>query len=544
MGSEAGNPAGTQVLEKGAVSVEDAKFSESSPARGRLDRLRERVGKTAGDITARVKDVVNKAPKDVAGSLKGDALELHVLNNALDKLGQNAAIGVGLDLPGVGGESTETAEVVASDISDLYLGKANEPSGAVPVIGRTETEISAYPDNAQAIESRPEELAREVIEKDSSVDKIGELANTSSQLESQRTGEDDESVSVDQTKEIEGRGGNKVEELIQNEFSDPTLWGKKRDAAAILGLEHPLVTRNLRDDKELVVSDPSKTWITNIYGMRIVPDEAATAPGAVKLEAVDLEMLPVIHKRLAETVLKGENIRIATPTTPPNAEGSVLDPENNNYWLQMIKDHKWPIYAEPDAPEGKPPYSSHDYADYHLVNFALFPREIQDLITEAATNDLEWRQLRQSGEVSTKMKLIDSENEDSQDPWGSGFRGNTSLTDGISKIDDLTDVDRYIPLLAYVVSNPDVSPEDRIADLLAYEKEPGIKKDRDPREHVVAGLNRMRAVVGDIVNFNTRYREDRNITQDEADAAFIDFLTGVGRVAHKIRGDEVLDEAA
>lgn len=344
-------------------------------------------------------------------------------------------------------------------------------------------------------------------------------------------------TTINETRERTIPGTNQVEKLIADHFSSPDLWGKSRAAPQEFGLEPARNEWGDMMEKEKIVDDPSKTWLANIYGMRIVPDENATVSGAVKLEAVDLKVVTAIHQKLAETVLQSENIRIATPTTPPNPERGVTDIENNNYWLQMIKEGKWPVYTDADAPDGEPPYSSHDYGDYHLANFALFPREIQDMITDAATNELSWRTRWQNGEVQGNMKLLYGEDEHDDDPWASGFRGSKMHTNGILKIDNLTDIHSYLPLLAYVTDVAD-SPEHHLASVLEYAQQPKEDYD-DPRYRASEGIREMRKEIGDMVNFNTRHRENRKATQEEVDEAFEKFKTGLVRVAHKIRGDTI-----
>ena len=348
-------------------------------------------------------------------------------------------------------------------------------------------------------------------------------------------------ITTDETKEHAPISINQVTKLIAERFSSPELWGHSRIVTPHFGLV------DARDEwgdvvgTEKVVGNESEIWLAGIYGMRIIPDKGASTKGAVRLDATDLHTVTKIHQALSETVFRGEDIRIATPTKSPNPEGDVIDPMNNNFWLLMIKDGKWPIMYDPRAASfGELEYSSHDYSGYHLGNLATFPKEVQSLITDAATYELAWRSQFKSEDLEkNKIKLLSGESEFDRDPFASGFRGTEDHTNGINKIDNLSDTEYYFPLLAYVSDVNTRNPEERLASIIEYIDNNGEEDDSDPRYEAAQGLVEMKKLIADVVNFNTRHRENRNTTQEEVDEAFEKFKTGLVRVAHKIHGEAI-----
>lgn len=363
--------------------------------------------------------------------------------------------------------------------------------------------------------------------------------SASAQQEKFMSGASGASIATDEAKEQPPTSTNWVTKLIAERFSSPELWGHSRIVTPHFGLV------DARDEwgdvvgSEKVIGNESEVWLAGIYGMRIIPDRDASTKGAVKLDATDLHTVTKIHQALSETVFHDEDIRIATPTKSPNPEGDVVDPMNNNFWLLMIKDGKWPIMYDPRAESfGELEYSSHDYSGYHLGNLATFPKEVQNLITDAATYELAWRsQFKNDDLEKNKIKLLNGESEFDRDPFASGFRGTEDHTNGINKIDNLSDTEYYFPLLAYVSDVSTGNPEERLASIIEYIDTNGEEDDSDLRYEAAQGLVEMKKLIADVVNFNTRHQENRNTTQEEVDEAFEKFKTGLVRVAHKIRGD-------
>ncbi|HSW37567.1 MAG TPA: hypothetical protein VLG37_04350 [Candidatus Saccharimonadales bacterium] len=349
-------------------------------------------------------------------------------------------------------------------------------------------------------------------------------------------------VGIDTTEDLPNQP-TAIEKVVTESFASPDLWRERPRAMHLdFGLEHPK-EGGIPVDDEWVVVDNSKVWLTNIYGMKVVPDDKARTPGAVKVVATDLETLSQIHERIAGSVLQDEHIRVATPTTPPFPEESHLNPLNNNLWLEMIRDGKWPIMRNEVGVNGELDYDPHDYGDYHLANMALLPREVQDLITEAADCELDWRLRYQAGEVQSYILLLPGEQRHDIDPYASG-KGSDRHSDGISKIDDLTDTRRYLPLITYVVASPEETTEERVASLVQ-----GIKSGEltnldnyldlylDPRFYAAGGIREMRRLIADMVNFVSRHRTGKNTTDEAIEEVFNGFLNGVARVGSKIRGE-------
>lgn len=324
---------------------------------------------------------------------------------------------------------------------------------------------------------------------------------------------------------------NAVEQLIASEFSAPELWGQTRKTIPpeIFGLGAPWSEEyNMPLEGELVVTDPQKLWVASLYGIRCVPDTEASTLNAVKLEATSLEGMVKIHEQLEQTVLAGEDSRTAKLVTPPFPDAkpqSDEDKANNTVWLIEVKDGHWPIMLMLRS-DGELVYFEHDYADYHLANSLLFPKEVQLMIKEAATHELNQREKYSNGKSKTRTLLLPGEQEHDDSPFGSGARGNKRLSDtGVMKIDNLTDAKHYVSLISYLVAYPHVSVEERLNSLINNHK-----------GETAGSILEIKRLVTDMFNFNTRHREARNATQEEVDQTFAGFLTGVVRAAEKIRG--------
>ncbi len=355
-----------------------------------------------------------------------------------------------------------------------------------------------------------------------------------------------------------GRPLNEIDRLIAGEFSDPALWQEPlRAHEPIFGLEYARDKWGSVDQSEQVEGPANKGWLALVYGFRIVPDPEATTPGAVKLETATLDTVHRIHERLNDTVLKGEGMRIAKPTIPPHPEEGLKNAENNDLWVELIRHHQWPIMK--DAPvikaqqdgsgdiweKGVTTWNSHDYAAKHLGNSALYPREIQDLITEATIHEQARRKQYHAGEVNDKVLYLSVFEEGKENPYASYARGSGWHTDGITEIDHLTDADNYMDLLAYLVDEPQTAAEDRLATLQAY-----LKEKHDPYEYshelgsAVSGVVELKKLVADILNFNNRHRDGENIVPEAVDQIMEQVLNGVVRVAKKIRGNYEYKPAA
>jgi plastocyanin len=265
-----------------------------------------------------------------------------------------------------------------------------------------------------------------------------------------------------------------------------------------------------------------------MYGSRVT---AIPESDDVSIETASLDTLHAIHARLAETVLKGEGMHVATPVIPPEPENGTGSHANNDLWLQMIHEGKWPIMATGRLLEdGEPQYNSHDYGDYHLGNLALFPREIQDIISKAAGIEINWRKARGPDAILRPSNA----GRDERDPFAGGLRGESYYTSGIDKIDNMTDIPGYFELLNYAMHGEgDKAPQERLATLVDNIASGNIAEDQQRLKETMAVIQRQ---IGDLVNFITLHEEGHVTTQEEVEKAMADFLHGVARVAEKIQG--------
>jgi hypothetical protein len=283
------------------------------------------------------------------------------------------------------------------------------------------------------------------------------------------------------------------------------------------------------------LTKPEKTWIANVYGVRIVPAPVTAEGNEVLLETVDLPELETMQRAFADTVLEGENARIAVLTEPVMPAQGDEYPPNNDRWLEVIRDGGWPVMRDHALGNGEFDYSPHDLG-VHMGNTMLFPRELQDIIGEAAGHELAWRQehpITYKTDDEDKVLLL---------PGETDFRaGGYSYTDkpetGIDKIDRITDVASYGDFLSYLVNNKEQSPQELADELRAVAVDPEYDPNADTlRGSGIRTVRYMPKVVADLANYNTRHREGRNATPEEIDAVVESFFTGAARVAEKIRG--------
>jgi|GEM_PF-2374082 len=318
-----------------------------------------------------------------------------------------------------------------------------------------------------------------------------------------------------------------VDKMMAEHFASPDLWqGKKRAVnKEIFGLG----SFNRMGESEVIV-DRRKTWLASLYGIRLVP--VSGSEDEVTLEWTTLTTVGLIHKKLSETVLSGEDIRIATLVTPPFPEEGTNNPANNIFWVkQHAEGKKGPIMSKVNDPKDTPEdYEDHDYGSPHLGNNALFPQEAQSLFTTTSKYELAWRRRLERGEVSEKELLLPGEKVGDLSEFGFDFaRGSY---DGTKRMDYFSAGFSYMDLLSFVVAGSSVSPQRRLA----------LVKDYEEYTHGVlsgAGGGYADAYVNTLglVDFNTRHREGRNATWEEVDQEFDKFMTGVVRVATKIRGE-------
>ena len=322
---------------------------------------------------------------------------------------------------------------------------------------------------------------------------------------------------------------NMIDKMMAEHFASPELWqGKERTVnKTLFGLD----PYGRWGGNDLIV-DQSKTWLASLYGIRLVPVPAHE--GEVTLEWTTLNTVGLIHKKLDETVLSGEDIRIATLVTPPFPEEGTNNPANNLFWVaQHAEGKKGPIMSKVKHPMDTPEdYEDHDYGTPHLGNNALLPREGQRLFTTTSKYQLAWLNRFKKGEVSEKELLLPGEKSGDLSEFVFDFaRGSY---DGTKRMDFFSAGFSYMDLLAFIVDGASVPPQERLALVKDYVDRQ--KYSRGALSGAVMGYSDAYVNVLSLVDFNTRHREGRNPTWEEVDQEFDKFMTGVARVATKIRG--------
>jgi hypothetical protein len=329
---------------------------------------------------------------------------------------------------------------------------------------------------------------------------------------------------------------NPVDTLMQEEFSDPALWEAQREVLggleAYSGLRHPSQGWDT-DTSRYILANSDQKWFAPVYGCRVAPDPEHPDDNGAVLQVASLQTMEAIHARLDATVLFGEHAHKSVLVTPPDPEGGISSAANNNVWLKTIKDGNWPVMATGQTNEdGTPEYNGHDYADYHTGDLLLFPRELQDMVSVAAGHELAWRQRQQAGEVNEDQLYLPGDQRKVADPFSSGFRGYNGYTNGITKIDNLTDTAEYFDLLIYATKGESGSSQTK-----ALQEYWASGETTDPALRELKGnLTQMHGLIGDLLNFNTRHETLQNTTPEAIEAAFQSFLTGLARIADKLVG--------
>ncbi len=329
-----------------------------------------------------------------------------------------------------------------------------------------------------------------------------------------------------------------IDDVIDDTFSNAAYWDVNGTWRLHDGILFGVTTREdfTGTDQDLwEVNTPEKTWIAGVVGVKIHQVDE------VFLETMDIESVIEMQEKVADTVLAGENVRPAKLVVPPYPNLGELHPANNNEWLRTWRDGRTPIMYDAKGSDGDLVYSPHDMG-LHLGNGMLFPREIQDLIGETADHELSWREKnvdasRWGGDTDAPLLLLEGETEGTADPWSFG----QDPSDGIGKIDRITDAVTYADLLSYAVVHTESSPEELVEKIRVKAVDPTYNYEQDPDKifgNSVKASQHIPKLIAEIVNFNTRHREGRNTTQEEVDEVVKGFFTGVSRIAGKIRGEQ------
>jgi hypothetical protein len=302
--------------------------------------------------------------------------------------------------------------------------------------------------------------------------------------------------------------------------------------------------------------------ISPVYGERAVGEGENLHVEVTK----GLADLTAINIALQKEVLVDEGGLIPVTLLPPNLREE-LSVENNDRWLLEIKGGIWPVmvhekedFANPG--EFKLEVSDHDLGDYHLGNMALFPRELNTQIVEAAGYELDRRLERLTDPKLPKGLVLPNEDPRAEDPLAWSPRGSIyhNSHSGIDEIDNVSDSSSYQSLLAHLAVLPKQEREEIFALALRFAKLPLPYDQRnteidkfvtehfssdDEKEQVVRRLESMasdlleqRLMIVSITNFNMRHREGRNMTPDEQEKAKDGYMQGILRVAGKLHGDE------
>jgi|GEM_PF-2222378 len=320
-----------------------------------------------------------------------------------------------------------------------------------------------------------------------------------------------------------------VATLLAEEFNHPAQWQGDRDVFSVV--YDYSNTRHPQGSRRYVATGPSRPWLAAAYGVRIVSDPEHADDHGVRAETSDLDTMVAIHERLRETVLQDEHAHTSVLVDSPEPGKGTRSIANNNAWLETIRDGRWPIMTTGTLDEqGRKEYFSHDSTDYHTGNMVYMPKELQGLMSTAAGHELLWRAQFPTGR-SESIKGDDGRD----DPYASGFRGNSDHTDGISKIDNLSDTHSYFPLLRYMMEGE--SGEAQLAALKAYMEAKEAGADKDPQiDELAVDVARLQRVMGDLLNFNTLHALNRTTTQEEIAKAMEAVLHGTARVADKLQG--------
>jgi len=332
----------------------------------------------------------------------------------------------------------------------------------------------------------------------------------------------------------------KIDVLIEESFADDALWQDDRGLPNdnVIGIRKvPLydfdyTPAEWQDSAMVAKVKTDYAWQAALYGVRLVPETEKPVEGAVKAEIASVTTMIAIQEAIRDTILVDEHSRVGASSIPPVPEEGTNIPANNDHWLEQLDAGHWPLTATEVSPDGEIlDYDDHDLTDYHSANMMLFPRELQDIISQTVRHERAWRKRHQAGEVPEKYLLLAGEKPSDQDVFGDSDRSAPYVTrTGIRRIDDVTDVPSYQPLIGYLVDGPDQSPQERL-DVLLKSRDESLSVNRG----YVQGLHDIRGKIGDLVNFNTRHSEGRNTTEEEVEAAFQGFLEGIVRVAQKIR---------
>ena len=211
---------------------------------------------------------------------------------------------------------------------------------------------------------------------------------------------------------------------------------------------------------------------------------------------------------------------------------------------------------EPDRTRSGLRVFKHDSSEAHFANDLLRPEPMQLQLRECSLIDLGHRQ--DHGQNTLKLP---GEYGGYRFPYA--YSGSIDESSGIYLIDTITDDVYYLKMLQELADLPSAADVDTIiSNTIGYAEATGWDRNFDnmpvsqirsvnlainrldiPRnifKRILSGAGQMLT----LTNFNLRHYEGRNLTADEANQAAVNYVEGLRDIAHKIRGDEELPQAA
>ena len=276
----------------------------------------------------------------------------------------------------------------------------------------------------------------------------------------------------------------------------------------------------------------SKSWLVNVYGSRWATD----TEGNTVLQTTSLTRLPELHQAIVTGILVDEHSRpskLVEDAAQAKVGGEYTDADIK-LWLETVRDGFSPVMATGMVlPGGDKEYITHDYTDFHTASNLLWGREIQDRVTKAAGYEIRRR-------------------ENGSPVLGEGQQ------DGVYHVDSITCSERQIDLLDYAMHGPGDSPKERMLAAWnalkgteffvtgrddAYEAAKPIYAKWQTGQHLdaeVAALNvhDLATTLNGLEDFIQWSEHDgaRLATEEEKEAALVDAVVGITRVAEKLLG--------
>ncbi len=347
---------------------------------------------------------------------------------------------------------------------------------------------------------------------------------------------------------------NAVQIAVAEQFP-PELWSEdvpvRMQVADIIGLHPDFFYSWIQTDNDR--RHPEWEWMALLFGSEVV---GGGGDQPVRFRSLPVEMLPAVHEYLKDKVLYNEDVRPSKFVTPPVPE--IRAPRNGVFWLDQMASGHWGLTCYPSADvqaDGtrKTVRSAHDYESYHPAVFMTLGRESQAYVTKVTRYQRDWLLTCIDDETDERIPgsslVLRLPTDTSRDPYNAGpdKNGEGGYQDGMHIIDCMTDDASHLLVLHHLMHDKNgTTPEERLQALEAYVE--SERQDGDATLHqAVAALTFMRKYHAAMANFIMRHEHRRNITPEEAEAAYRDYTKGTVRVVKKISGtwtetDELADQ--